>query len=160
MVLVERLDLAVLGIEPDHGTRVETVTGVESARPRRGVADTPLTGYSVLVVGTGHPGRSAARLPVVALPCVMAGLAFARDGEGAPQFLAIVGVERDDIAANAKFATRAADHYFSVHDQRHQGHVLTLLVVLDLLVPNHLAGFGVKRDDMIVGRGQVQLVLP
>src|SRR5664279_4844600 len=152
MVLVECLDLAGVGIEPEHGAGIEIVTGMSSTRPRCGVTDAPIDGLGVLVVVTGHPGRSAAGFPVIASPGVMAGLALARDGVGPPQFLAARGVERDNIAAHTEFTAGTANDYFSVYYQWHQGHVLTLLVVLDFRVPDHLAGFGVERDDMIVGR--------
>src|SRR5580700_8440967 len=109
MVLVECLDLAGVGIEPEHRAGIEIVTGVGSTRPGRGIADAPVNGLGVLVVITGHPGGSAARLPVVAAPRVMTGFALAGDGEGPPQFLAVTGVKRDDVAPHAKFAARATD---------------------------------------------------
>src|SRR5258708_34130822 len=96
MVLVKCLDLAGVGIEPEHGACIEIVTGVNSTRPRCGVADAPINGLGVLGVITGHPGGSAARFPVVAAPRIMAGFALAWDGEGPPKFLAVVGVKRDD----------------------------------------------------------------
>src|SRR5439155_9763755 len=160
MVLEMCLDLAGLGIEAEHGGCIEVVTGVGVPGPRRSITDTPINGLGVLVIVAGHPGRSAAGFPVVASPGVMAGFAGAGDGEGPPQFLAAVGVIRDDIAPDAEFAAGAADNDLSVDDQRHQGQVLTLLVVLDLGVPEDLARFGIKRDDMIVCRRQIQLVLP
>src|SRR5665213_1361363 len=98
MVLVERLDLAALGIEREHGTGVEIVTGVIGARPRCRIAGAPVDRLGVLVVGAGHPGGSTTGFPVVSAPGVVAGLALAGDGEGAPQFLAIIGVERHDIS--------------------------------------------------------------
>src|ERR1700689_2896138 len=117
VVLVECLDLTAVGIEPDHGAGVEIVTGMSSTRPGCGVADAPIDGLEVLVVGAGHPGGSAAGFPVVAGPRVMAGLTLARDGEGPPQFLAVIGVERDDVAAHAEFTAGTADDDFSVHHQ-------------------------------------------
>ena len=90
----------------------------------------------------------------------MAGFAGRGDGEGAPQFLAAVGVIGDDVAADAEFAARAADDDLAVDDQRHQRQVLTLLVVLDFGIPDHLAGLGVERNHVIIGRGEIELVLP
>src|SRR5690348_15143651 len=101
MVLVVGLDLAVLGIEREYRTCVEIVAGMRFTRPRCGIADAPVDGLAVLVVSAGHPGRAAARLPVVALPRIMAGLARAGNGEGPPQLLAAIGIKRDDVAANA-----------------------------------------------------------
>src|ERR1700733_3475734 len=109
MVLVKGLDLAGVGIEPAHGTAVEIVAGVIGAGPRRGVAGAPVNRPGVVVVGAGHPGGSAAGFPVVAAPGVMAGLAFARNSKSPPQLLAVIGVERNNIAANAEFAAGTAD---------------------------------------------------
>src|SRR5690348_8383682 len=118
MVLVIGLDLAGRGIEPQHGAGIEIVARMQGTRPWRGVADAPIDGLGVLVVGAGHPGRTTARLPVVALPGVMAGLALARNGEGPPQLLAVLGIEGRDITADAEFAAGAADNDFSVDDQQ------------------------------------------
>src|ERR1700735_3276829 len=115
MVLVEGLALAGVRIEPKHGGGVEVVAGMAVARPGCGVADAPIDGLGVLVVVAGHPGGSAAGLPVIAGPCVMTGLALARDGEGPPQFLAVIGIERDDVAAHTEFTAGTADDHFSVY---------------------------------------------
>src|SRR5882672_609401 len=92
MVLVECLYLAGVRIEPEHRACVEIIAGVSVARPRCGVADAPIDCLEVWIVGTRHPGRSAARFPVVASPGVVARLALAGDGEGPPQLLARVGI--------------------------------------------------------------------
>ena len=130
------------------------------ARPGCGVAGAPIDGLGLDVVVAGHPGRRATRFPVVTAPGFVTGLARARNGEGPPQFLAVLGVVRDDIAAHAEFTAGTADDHLAVDDQRHQRQVLTLLVVLNLGVPQHLAGLGVERDDVIVGRREIQFVLP
>src|SRR6266699_3605001 len=154
------VDLASGGIEAELGACVEIVAWMSIPRPGCGVTDAPINGLGVLVIVAGHPSRSAARLPVIAFPRVMTGLTLARDGEGPPQFLAVVSIERDDIAPDAELAAGAADDDFSVDDQGHQGQILTLLVVLDLCIPDGLAGFGIKRHDMIVRGGEIELVLP
>ena len=160
MILVIGLDLAVVRIEREHRRGIEIVAGMHLAGPRRGVTDAPIDRLGVLVVIAGHPGRAATVLPVLALPGVVAGLAFAGNGIGPPQLLAVLGIIGGDIAAHAELAAGAADDDLAVDDQRHQGHVLALLVVLHLGVPHHLAGLGVKRDDMVVGGGEIELVLP
>src|ERR1700721_3838760 len=104
---MESLDLAGIGIEPKHRTGIEIVTRVIGARPRRGIAGAPINRLGVLVVGAGHPGGSAAGLPVVSAPGVVAGLALAGDGESPPQFLAVIGIERDDITPHAEFTAGA-----------------------------------------------------
>src|SRR5207248_4240417 len=128
--------------------------------PGRGVADTPVYEVQGGINIAGHPGRAAAVLPVVALPGLVARFAGPRDGEGAPQLLAVIGVVGHNVAAHAVFAARTADENLAVHNERHQCQVLTLLVILYLLVPCHLAALGVERHDVIISGGEVELVLP
>ena len=160
MVLVKGLDLAGIGIESQHRAGIEVVARMGRTGPGRGVADAPIDRLGVLIVVAGHPGRASAGFPVVALPGVVARLAFAGNGEGPPQFLAVVGIERDDIAADAELAAGATDDDLSVDDQRHQGQILALLVVLHLGVPEDLAGLGVERHDMVIRCREIELVLP
>src|ERR1700722_14444614 len=112
---MESLDLAGVGIEPEHRTGIEIITGVIGARPRRGIAGAPIDRLGVLVVGAGHPGGCAAGFPVVAAPGVVARFALAGNGEGPPQFLAVIGIERDDITPHAEFATGTADDNLAVN---------------------------------------------
>src|SRR4029077_20603802 len=109
LVLEVRFDLARVGIKREHGAGVEIVAGVNVAWPRCGVANAPIDGLGVRVVIAGHPGRSAAGFPVVAAPGVVAGLTLAVYGEVPPQLLAVIGIKRNDIAADAEFAARTAD---------------------------------------------------
>ncbi len=74
--------------------------------------------------------------------------------------LAVLGIERGDVAAHAELTTGAADDDLALDNQRHQGHILTLPVVLHLGVPQDLAGLGVERDNVVVGGGEIELVLP
>ena len=130
------------------------------ARPGRGIAGAPIDRPGLGIVVAGHPGRCAARFPVVAAPRFVAGLARAGNGEGPPQFLAGIGIVGNDIAAHAELAAGTADDHLAVDDQRHQRQILPLLVVLNLGVPDHFAGLGIERDQMVVGGGEVHLVLP
>src|SRR6202022_571052 len=109
MVLVECFDLAVIRIEPEHRRGVEVVAGVGIARPRCSVADAPINCLGVRIVIACHPGRSAARFPVVAFPGVVARLALARGGEGPPQLLAAIGIERDNVTTDPEFTPGTAD---------------------------------------------------
>src|SRR5690348_6919942 len=90
----------------------------------------------------------------------MAGLALAGNGEGTPQFLAVIGVEGDDISTHAELAARAADDDLAIDHERHQSEILPLLVILHLGIPEDLAGLGVECDDMIVRGREEHLVLP
>src|SRR5215475_2280851 len=114
MILVERLDLAGIDIEPEYGGGIEVVARMDIARPGCGVAYPPIDRLRVLVVIAGHPGGAAAGLPVVPLPGFVAGLAWAGNGESPPQFLAVVGVEGHDISADAELTARTADDDLAV----------------------------------------------
>src|SRR5689334_17580458 len=160
MVLVEGLDLAGSDIKPQHGAGIKIVAGMPGAGPGRGIADTPIDRLRIWVIIPGHPGRAAAGFPVIPLPSFMTGLALAGNGEGAPQLLAVVGVEGNDISAHAELAARAADDDLAVDHERHQGEILPLLVILHLGIPEYLSGLGVECDDMIVRGREEHLVLP
>src|SRR3954466_6550426 len=97
------------------------------ARPWCGVANAPVDGFGVLVIGAGHPGRAAARLPVVSAPGVMPRLALTGNGEGTPQFLAVIRIVGDDVAAHTELAAGAADDHFAIDHERHQREILALL---------------------------------
>src|SRR5215469_7909631 len=138
MVLVKCLDFAGRNVKGEHRGRVEIVTRVGVSGPGRGVADAPIDGLRVLVVVAGHPGGAATLLPIIAAPRFMAGFTLAGNGEGTPQFLAVIGIERRDVAAYAELAAGAADEHLAVDHERHQSEILTLLVVLNLGIPEHL----------------------
>src|SRR4029077_18799320 len=97
-----------------------------------------------------NPGRRAANLPGVAFPGFTAGLAGAGNGVEAPLAFAggsIVGV---DEAANAIFAARDADDDEIFYGQRCESDAVAFAIVKRGGVPNHIAGFGVERDDVRV----------
>src|SRR5207245_6256424 len=123
-------------------------------------ADAPIDCLGVDIVSTCHPGRSAARFPVVASPGVVTWLTFAGDGEGPPQFLAGVGIVGNDVTTHAELTAGTADDHLSINNQRHQSQLLTLLVVLDCGIPGDLTGLGIERDHMVGGRAPLQVVLP
>ena len=81
-----------------------------------------------------------------------------RNGVGLPGGLAGLGIERFDEAANAELAARHADEHLALHDQRRHRHVVTVLPVLDLRLPGHLAGLGVQRHQRRVQARQEHLV--
>src|ERR1700747_1003120 len=126
MVLVIGLDRAGVGIQRDHGARIEIVARMQFSRPWVGIAYPRIGGLGVLVVGPGHPGRSATGLPIVALPRVVARFTLAWDGEGPPQLPAAIGVECSDVAAHSELAAGTTDDDLAVDDERHQGHILPL----------------------------------
>src|SRR5262249_13626423 len=87
VVLVMPLSLAGRRIERDHRAGVEIVARMRIAGPGCGVADAPVDQVERRIVIAGKPRRSAAGLPVFALPGLMPGLARTRNGISAPQFL-------------------------------------------------------------------------
>jgi len=72
--------------------------------------------------------------------------------------LTAVGVKGRDEAADAELPARDADHDLALGDKRGERHVVAGLPVLDLLLPDHLAGRGVERHEHAVVRGEIDLV--
>src|SRR5262249_27625660 len=75
-----------------------------------------------------------------------------------PRLLAGFRVEGDDVSADAELSARAADHDLALGDERRQGEVVSVLVVVDLRFPEHLPGPRIERDDEGVEGGDVDLV--
>jgi len=63
----------------------------------------------------GHPGRSTAVFPAIALPCFVALLAFAWYREKAPGQATRLGIERCQVSANRAVAARHANNHFVFH---------------------------------------------
>src|SRR4051794_7323796 len=98
--------------------------------PGRGISDSPVHELPLRVVVAGDPGRAAAGLPGVALPCVTAGLAGPGDRVGSPELLAAVAVKRRDEAAHPELSAGAANQYLAIHDERLKREVFALLVLI------------------------------
>src|SRR5213594_3247231 len=158
VVLVIRADLARVGVEREHRGRIEVVARALIAHPLRTVAGAPVGEIQLGIVVAGDPDRRPARLPRIALPRLRAGLARRRDREGLPRRLAAARVQRLDEAADAQLTAGDTDHDLPPRDQGRQGHVVATLVVLDRLVPHHLARLGVERDDVRIERSEIDLV--
>ena len=170
-MLVIPFQLAGMRIERQCGVGVKRVVvgaflfrqqAADFGDVRIGLADAQEQGVGVGIVAARIPGRGAETLlqrqPV---PAIAAGLAGLRDGVEAPKLLAVVDVVAGDEAA-AGHRVAAAGH--ALHDDvgGHQwaaGVAPALLVVLGLVVPDHLAGLGVQRDDMRIGGRDDQLVV-
>ena len=162
-VLVAPLDLAVAWAERQHACRPFVVAGAVFRVPvRAGIADALIERVGVGVVGRGLPDRSAAVLPAVlaVLPGLVAGLAGARDGVGAPGLLAGVEIGAVDPAADAEFAAGRADDGDVADDQRRQRDGFGNRRVGHLALPDHLAGGLVERKHPAVERDRDHLVLP
>ena len=160
MILMVTADLAGVDVERDHRRRIEIVAGVHVARPRRRIARAPEAQVELRIVVPREPHGDAARLPGVTLPGLVTGLSGPRDRVGLPRGLAVFRVEGGDVAADAELAARGADHDLALRDQRRQGEVVTVLVVVDGRVPHHLAGLGIERDHVGIDGADVHAVLP
>src|SRR5262249_31727841 len=93
-ILEAPLDPAAVGIERQHACGPFVVAGaIFGVVIGTGIADALIDGLSVGIIGRRHPHRGAAVLPALlaVFPGLIAGLAGARDGVGAPCLLA--GVE-------------------------------------------------------------------
>src|SRR5712691_10938687 len=94
------------------------------------------------------------------LPGLVAGLAGARDGVGAPNLLAGVEVGAINEAADAVFAAGGADDRHVAHYQRRERKRLGDVGVGDLAFPDLLAGRFVEGEQAAVERDRDDLVLP
>ena len=158
LVLEVRHELAGLGIDRDRGRRVEVIARALVAEPRRRVARAPIGQVQRWIVRPGDPDGSATLLPRVARPRLTALLTGRGDRVRLPRGLTAVGVKGLDEAADAELAARDADHHLALRHERGERHVVARLPVLDLLLPDDLAGGGVEGDEHAVVRRQVDLV--
>ena len=111
------------------------------------------------------PGGSAAALPRIAAPGVVAGLARGRDRRPAPDLVAVLRVVRGDVAQPAPIAGGDAEQQpvlvgggVVIGHRRHR--VEGVGGVVDgHLVPDLLAVLGVQRDQVAVERGDVDVAV-
>src|SRR2546423_6914209 len=123
-VLVAPFDLAVARADRQHARRPFVVARPVFGVPvGPGVADALVERIGIGVIRGGLPHRCAAVLPALltVLPGLIAGLAGAGDGVGAPELLPGIEVGAVDKAADAVFAAcRAGDRHVA-HDQQRRG---------------------------------------
>src|SRR5262249_8023176 len=113
----------------------------------------------------GLPDAAAARLPrvVIVLPGLASRIARLGHGVEAPEFLAVLDVERRDPSARACVASAVLNDDFAVGDERsRQEFLLAAKLVLagDFLVPDDLAVLPVDRDDPPVRQVRDDFVFP
>src|SRR5262249_56845630 len=118
--------------------------------------------FGIGIIGRRHPHRGAAVLPVLlaVLPGLVAGLAGARDSEGAPCLLAGIEVGRVDPAADTEFATGRADDGEVADDERGERHRLAERRLRGLALPHNLAGRTIESEDAAIERDCNDLVFP
>src|SRR6201999_540679 len=119
----------------------------------------PVREIGLRIVGSRHPDRCTTGLPLIAVrPRLATGLTGLRHHEGAPGFLAGLGVVRGYEAADTEFTARRSHDDLAVGDERHDRGVIALAVVSDLGGPRFLAGLGVERHQRGVSGREVDLV--
>ena len=111
------------------------------------------------IVRAGQPRHAAAaRHLVLAGPRFGAGLTRTRRRVPAPHHLSALGIARLEIARDVeRVAADADDHVTSDHDRRVRGKILALHA-RDLVVPALFSSRGLERDEVVVGREEVQPV--
>ena len=163
-VLEVPLDLAGLRVERQRRVAVQrrALGAALRAGPGLGLRGGPVDQVGVRVVAAGDPGVGAGpeRERQVA-PGVAAGLARAGHRGGAPQLgagLGVVGRDEADVVLVVLAARDARDHH-ALHDDGAARVAVAELVVGHLLLPHHLAGAGVERDELRLARAGVDLVV-
>src|SRR5215510_3255576 len=94
------------------------------------------------------------------LPGLVAGLAGAGDGVGAPDLLAGVEIGAVDPAADAELAAGRADDRDVANDQRSERERLGDRRIRHLALPHHLARRLVEREQAAIEGDRDDLVLP
>ena len=164
-VLVGPDDLAGVDIDGHGRRRVQVVTFAQVAVPRCGVARTGVHQVGLRIVGEVAPGRGTAGLPQVTRPGLVG---LARDAvflavlethvafhrRAGPQQLAGLGIARVDAADHAELTTGNAGQHHALHQQGGRSVGMARLVVVQLLVPDHLAGILVQGDQVGIERAE------
>src|SRR5919108_2664078 len=159
MVLVVGFQLTSIDIQGDDRRGVEVIADMRIGWPGTGVASSPIRQVELRSVMAGDPGRSPAGLPGIAGPGLIAWLAGAWNRISLPHLLPSLRIQRRDIAADPVLATRHPDDDLALRHQRRQGQVVPLFVIVDGFIPAHLAGFGIKSQQVAIERANVYLVL-
>src|SRR5262249_22245218 len=129
-----------------------------AVRVGRGIADAPIGEILIGVIRADVPDGRAAGLPGVSRPAFMARLARSGNGVEAPDFLASLRIEGDDLATRGAIAARGADDHFVFHDQRGVGDDVAVRGVGDGRVPKLLSVLRVESDNVRVEGSHIQRV--
>ena len=170
-MLVVPLQLPGVGIDGEGRVRVHrAVLGAGLGRqrpahlgdPRIGLAGAVIDEVLVGVIAPGNPRRGAEpALQRQSVPGVVIGVAGMGDGVDPPQLLAGLGVMAGDEAA-AGLGIAATGHaldHLAVDDEGAAGVAPALVPVGSGVVPHHLSGLGIERDDMGVRGGGDEIAL-
>jgi len=158
------LDRAVIRVDGQTRGGIQVVARTQVRVPRRRVAGAEQQRVGVRVVVAAQPGGCATGFPQVARPG-LAGFAAGDaafdllailpdvahvtfDGRTGPQQLAILRIVGFHLAHHAEFTTGYAGDQLAFDDQRRRSQRVAGLVVGDGLLPDHLAGVLVQRDQL------------
>src|SRR5439155_13258798 len=123
-----------------------------------GIACAPVDGVRFRLVGASDPCGRGTRLPGVARPGLVAGLAFGGDGVEAPDAPAGLCVVSVEEAADAEFAAGDAGDDFVLDGERRARRGLADFVVCDLGLPAQTARAGIERNQVCIKAGIVDQV--
>ena len=154
--------LAGVDVERDERAGVEVVARAPLAGvARRRVAGADDVELRLRIVGTGNPGLAAAvARRVEARPRVQAGIAGVhRHGVGLPLQLAGLGIERLQEARHVEVVA-GADEDVIADDHWSGGGEVLFVKARELDVPALLARPRIERHQVVVGRLEVEIVLP
>src|SRR5262249_43818448 len=119
---------------------------------RGGVAHSPVEQVQIGIERAGHPGGAAAVAPAFARPGLVAFLPRTRDGVEPPAHVARGGVARSEIATMRGIAALNSGDDRVLYDERSAGDFAAALPgILDVDLPDFLAGSLIERNQVIVG---------
>ena len=159
--LVVPLQRAGVGIQRDDRIGIQVGALPRIRIPvRAGIAGAEVQEIQLGVVRAGHPDRSSAVLPGVAVrwPCEVARFTRSRHGVEPPDLFSALRVERGDETADPVLAAGRADDDLVVDDERRNGQRVAELRFRQRDVPDRLADLRVDRDEMPVDRTHEQRI--
>ena len=112
------------------------------------------------IVGARDPRHAAAvRHRVLIRPALRARLTLAGRGVPAPHEIAALRIARLEVAGDVERVAADADDHLLADDHRRVGREVLALHVGDLVMPPFLARRHVERDEVVVGREEIQPVV-
>ena len=153
---------ARISIQSDHRTgpkiiALATLPGVH----RVGITSSPIDEIQIGIVAAGEPGHAAAMLHrVLVRPCFRTGFAGLRFGVPVPLNSTSFRISRFEISGNIKRVAAYADDDVVADRNGGRGGEVFLSEVGDLDTPAEFAGSGFERNQMVVGRLEIEPITP
>ena len=153
------LQNAGIRVQSHHAVAVKIVAAPRVAIPvGPRISNAPVGQVQFRIIRTRNPHRSAARLPRIARPRVIAFLTRARNRVEPPDVFAGIYVIGINVSANPVFAARHAHNNFIPDHQRRMRYRVTVLRLIHFHIPDRLAAACVQRNQPCVNRAQKYLV--